>query len=65
MLKFAGEGTGWGASRIQDELTKPGVRNSDATVRRILQENGIDQESMRRFNLEKAPRATPGHARDL
>jgi len=42
VLKFAREGVGWGTSRIHGELMKLGVRISDATVRRILIENGFD-----------------------
>jgi len=42
ILKLASEGAGSGASRIHGILTNLGVRISDATVRRILQENGID-----------------------
>ncbi|MDZ4782053.1 MAG: integrase core domain-containing protein [Planctomycetia bacterium] len=42
ILKLASEGAGSGASRIHGILTNLGVCISDATVRRILQQNGID-----------------------
>jgi putative transposase len=47
------ENASWGARRIREELRRMGIRVSEPTIKRILEENGFSPHPLRKLSFER------------